>query len=188
MSATKALTKFEGRLVGNDRVPLSSAPIGLWIHDAPHGARARSVSDCHFVIVRGHRLSLANISVELDVKLLKVGALFPSTSKMPWFAARSYNADSTVLSHRFAFLGASCRVTAARSALKLRQVEFVPSTVRVTWRFGRGCEDSRSQIANLSPQDGTFHLVGRYRGQLVERSASNGKNKQDEGLRQSQRS
>ena len=44
-----------------------------------------------FVIVRGHRLSLPNTSVELDVKLLKFGALFSQHLKMLWFAARSSN-------------------------------------------------------------------------------------------------
>jgi hypothetical protein len=43
------------------------------------------------VIVRGHRLSLPNISVELDVKLLKFGALFSQHLKMLWFAVRSSN-------------------------------------------------------------------------------------------------
>jgi hypothetical protein len=44
-----------------------------------------------FVIVRGHTLSLPNTSVELDVKLLKFGALFSQHLKMLWFAARSSN-------------------------------------------------------------------------------------------------
>ena len=43
------------------------------------------------MIVRGHRLGLPNTSVELDVKLLKFGALFPKHLKMLWFAARSSN-------------------------------------------------------------------------------------------------
>jgi hypothetical protein len=44
-----------------------------------------------FVLVRGHRLSLPNISVELDVKLVKFGALFSQHLKMLWFASRSAN-------------------------------------------------------------------------------------------------
>jgi hypothetical protein len=43
------------------------------------------------VIVRGHRLGLPNTSVDLDVKLLKVAALFSQHLKMLWFAARSSN-------------------------------------------------------------------------------------------------
>ena len=43
------------------------------------------------MIVRGHRLSLPDTSVELDVKLLKFGALFSQHLKMFWFAARFSN-------------------------------------------------------------------------------------------------
>ena len=43
------------------------------------------------MIVRGNKFSLPNTSVELDVKLLKFGALFSQHLKMLWFAVRPSN-------------------------------------------------------------------------------------------------
>jgi hypothetical protein len=76
MSATEALTKFQGRLVGDDRVPSQARlSVSAFIRCAFRDAWLLHFG-LLFVIVRGHRLSLPNISVELDVKLLKFDALF----------------------------------------------------------------------------------------------------------------
>src|ERR1700722_8628458 len=91
MSATEALTKFKGLLVGDDRVPSQARlSVSAFIGCALRGARLLHFG-LPFVIVRGNKFSLPNTSVELDVKLLKFGALFSQHLKMLWFAVRPSN-------------------------------------------------------------------------------------------------
>jgi hypothetical protein len=70
--------------------PPKRGPIGLCIHKMRLTGRVPTPG-LPFVIVRGHRLSLPDTSVELDAKLLKFGALFSPHHKMLWFAARFSN-------------------------------------------------------------------------------------------------
>jgi hypothetical protein len=83
--------KFQGRLVGDDRARSQARlSVSAFIRCALRGAWLLHFG-LPFVIVRVHRLSLPNTSVELDVKLFKFGALFSQHLKTLWFAVRSAN-------------------------------------------------------------------------------------------------